>query len=499
MAGDRRAPLGLNLKLAYASGQLVEGVANNTLSVFLLFYVTAVCGLPGGLAGLALAVGLVVDAVMNPLIGSLTDGWRSRWGRRLPFMAASVAPITLCFVLIFTLPSGLSPVALAIWVALLSIALRLSMSVFILPYQALGAELTEDYVERSSLMTWRWLFGQLGAVAALALGFGVFLSGAAGLTQRSAYTPFAIVLAAIFLFGAAAAMRVTRTTLDRQHVATAATGQLHMRAFRELAEAFRNPSFRVPFLSALLFFTAMGAFLALGLHANTFFWQLDPGQTQAVTLGLFAGLVAGAPLAAPLLRRFEKAQILSAGMLGLALAQGAPAALRLLGLLPLSGAPLAAVLALTMFAGGSLMAAAAIALMSMIADATDQHEHLFGTRREGLYSAGQDFAMKAAQGLGSLLAGLVLQLIQFPAQLSEKGGLQAALPQETVDQLGLFYGPGTAMLSVGAALITLRYRLDRKAHASILQDLQARRVPSSAQPPASPQSDGVKTPQVEFP
>src|SRR3546814_1052824 len=93
-------------------------------------------------------------------------------------------------------------------------------------------------------------------------------------------------------------------------------------------EAFRNPSFRTLFASALLFFTAMGAYLALGIHANTFFWGLTPGETQTVTLGLFAGLVVGAPLAAPLMRRFERAQILAAGMAGMALAQAGPALLR---------------------------------------------------------------------------------------------------------------------------------------------------------------------------
>src|SRR3546814_12646807 len=50
---DTRGPLGWRLKLAYAGGQLVEGIANNSLSVFLLFYVTAVCGLPGATAGAA--------------------------------------------------------------------------------------------------------------------------------------------------------------------------------------------------------------------------------------------------------------------------------------------------------------------------------------------------------------------------------------------------------------------------------------------------------------
>src|SRR3546814_16368494 len=120
---DTRGPLGWRLKLAYAGGQLVEGIANNSLSVFLLFYVTAVCGLPGALAGAALAAGMVVDAVMNPIIRSLTDGWRSRFGRGLPLMAASLLPLVILFILMFALPAGLSLASLAFRVALHASAL----------------------------------------------------------------------------------------------------------------------------------------------------------------------------------------------------------------------------------------------------------------------------------------------------------------------------------------------------------------------------------------
>src|SRR5882757_10477946 len=84
-ARDRSTPLPFNLKLGYSAGQFVDGIVNNGLSVFLLFYVTAVCGLPGALAGVALSLGIIVDAVMDPAIGALSDGWRSRFGRRLPF------------------------------------------------------------------------------------------------------------------------------------------------------------------------------------------------------------------------------------------------------------------------------------------------------------------------------------------------------------------------------------------------------------------------------
>jgi GPH family glycoside/pentoside/hexuronide:cation symporter len=471
----RRDPLTLGAKLGYSAGQFVEGVVNNALSVFLLFYVTAVCGLSGALAGVALSLGMVVDAAMDPLIGALSDGWRSRLGRRLPFMLAGLVPISLCFVLLFTLPAGLGQASLFAWVAVLSITLRISMSLFILPYQAVGAELSDDYAERSSLMTWRWGVGMIGAVTAVGLGFGLFFAGHDGLSRRASYPPFAISLGCILLAGGLIASRTTYKARSRLHAPPTSQGRLGARVLRELAEVFRNRSFRVLFVGALLFFVALGTNSSLSLHANTFFWRLTPAQTQIVTLALFGGLLAGAPLAGPLLKRFEKRTVLTIGMVGLLVAQGAPVTLRLLHLLPLTGDALALLLSGVMAVGGALMAAAAIAFSSMMADAADEHELLFGARREGLFFAGWAFASKAAGGGGALIAGLVLQAIRFPTDLAGHGGVSAILPQRMVDMLGLFYGPGAALLFLAAVWVNSFYRLDRRAHAAVIAGLEQRR------------------------
>ena len=474
--GDRSAPLTLGVKVGYSAGQFVDGIVNNALSVFLLFYVTAVCGLPGALAGVALSMGIIIDAVMDPFIGTLSDGWRSRLGRRLPFMLAGLIPTAVAFVLIFLLPPGLGQGFLFAWLAVLSIMLRVSTSLFILPYAAVGAELSDNYAERSSVMTWRWGMGMIGAVIAVALGFGVFFGGHDGLSRRAAYPPFALVLAGIFLVGGLMAARTVYATRGRLHPPPKQTvGWLGARVLREVFETFRNRSFRILFIGALLFFIALGTNASLGLHANTFFWHLTAPQTQLVTIALFAGLLCGAPLAGPFLARMEKATVLMVGMGGLLLAQGAPVLLRLLHLLPWVGEPLAWLLAGIMFLGGALMATAAIAFSSMMADAADEHEHLFGERREGLFFAAWAFASKASTGAGALIAGVVLQAIDFPTNLAERGGVSAVLPERMVDLLGLFYGPGAALFSLAAVLTTLLYRLDSKAHAAIMVDLVQRR------------------------
>ncbi|HWM68845.1 MAG TPA: MFS transporter [Steroidobacteraceae bacterium] len=473
--GERGTPLTLRLKLGYAAGQLIDGIVNNTLSVFLLFYVTAVCGLSGALAGAALSAGIIVDAVADPVIGAWSDGLHSRFGRRLPFMLGGLIPIATTFVLIFTLPSGLSQGALFAWVAALSIILRVSTSLFILPYQAVGAELSDDYHERSSIMAWRWGMGMSGAALAVTLGFGVFLTGHDGLSRRAAYGPFAIVLAGIFLIGGLIAARATHGVRQRLHAPTENIGWLGARVLHGVREALRNHSFRILFVGALLFFIALGTNSSLALHANTFFWHLTGAKTQIVTLALFVGLLAGAPLAGPCLVRLEKATVLMIGMGGLLVAQGAPVLLRLLHLFPWSGATLAWLLAGIMFVGGALMATAAIAFSSMMADAADEHEHLFGQRREGLFFAAWAFASKASTGAGALIAGALLQMIHFPTNLAERGGTSAPLPESMTDWLGLLYGPGAALLTLAAVLTTLFYRLDSKAHAVIIGELEERR------------------------
>jgi GPH family glycoside/pentoside/hexuronide:cation symporter len=476
IAAGRLAPLPFGIKIGYSLGQVLDGIVSQSLSIFLFFYVTAVCGLPGGLAGIALATGLGVDAVMDPLIGSASDGLRSRLGRRLPFMLVGLPAVAILFVAIFTLPTGLSTTMLFLWVMVLSVLLRIAMSLFILPYQALGAELSDDYLERNSIMTWRWALGVLGTVVAVMLGFAVFFRGADGTLNRAGYTPFALTLAALFVIGGLVSLRTISTTLDRQHPAAASKGGLHLRVGRELREVFGNRSFRVLFVSALLFFSALGTHSTLGLHVNTFFWRFKPAQTQMVTLAIFIGLVLGAPLASPMIKRLEKRTVLLIGLVGLGVADTAPAALRLLGLFPFEGATLMWVLSGIVFVGGVLLAAAAIAFASMMADAADEHEHLFNARREGLYFAGWSFAGKAAAGVGALIAGMVVQLIHFPTDLAAKGGAAAVLPQSTIDALGFFYGPGAGLLYVGAIIATLRYKLDAKAHAAIMNDLRDRRA-----------------------
>ena len=190
--------------------------------------------------------GLVVDAVMEPLIGSLTDGWRSRYGRRVPFMIAGLLPILVTFNLIFALPSGIGDTALFLWLMLLSVSLRISLSIYTLPYQALGAELSDDYAERSSIAAWRWGIGILGTVAVIALGYGVFLKGPDSLSNRASYLPLTVSLSLILVAGALIAIRTGLVTRHRQHETVAPSAAIHVRLLGEVRRGVPQPDIPHP-------------------------------------------------------------------------------------------------------------------------------------------------------------------------------------------------------------------------------------------------------------
>ena len=82
---------------------LIAGI----VGTFLLFYLTSVCGLRPDVAGLVLFISLAIDALADPLIGASSDGWKSRLGRRHPFMIVGLIALPISIIGLFILPTGL--------------------------------------------------------------------------------------------------------------------------------------------------------------------------------------------------------------------------------------------------------------------------------------------------------------------------------------------------------------------------------------------------------
>src|SRR5262245_57612845 len=110
-----RPPLRLATKLLYASGSVGNGIKKSGLATFTMIFYNQVLGVPADIVGLALGIALVVDAVVDPVVGQVSDNFHSPWGRRHPFMYASVLPVSLGFMALWLAPEGWSHQALFIY------------------------------------------------------------------------------------------------------------------------------------------------------------------------------------------------------------------------------------------------------------------------------------------------------------------------------------------------------------------------------------------------
>ena len=223
--------LGFNMKLSFGVGQAAEGLFGAAYGTFLIFYYNQVLGMPGSLAGLAVGIALVVDAFTDPMAGSLSDHWKSRYGRRHPFMYASILPLAASFYFLFN-PLVTSQLGLFVWLVVFSNATRTSMSLYHVPHIALGAEMSEDYDERSKLVGYRMFFANVGVLFAFAVGFLYFFTPTAefenGQLNAAVYPYFAALLAvlmAVTISGAAGAraprFRSSRSRPQRRDSASA--------------------------------------------------------------------------------------------------------------------------------------------------------------------------------------------------------------------------------------------------------------------------------------
>jgi GPH family glycoside/pentoside/hexuronide:cation symporter len=460
-------------KLGYAFGQAIES-GYLIVAGFVFFYYTAVLGLSGTAVGVALGISMCLDALMDPLIGSVSDNLRSLFGRRLPLMLLGLPLTALTLVMLFAPPVGLQPIILFTWLVAAKMLLRGSASIFNLPYQALGAELTNDYFERASVAAYRGVAGIVTSLAVIFLAYGVYFAGAGGLQIRGNYPAFGIA-AAILLFvagaiGTASIWRYARRLPQPIDKGASLTRGL----FEGLPEVFRNPSFISLFFSAMLFWMAAGINGAFNNYAYVFIWKLPAEKIQFVSYAFYVAILAGIPLTRPLLARFEKRTLLIAGLVVFVAALNVLHILRATGVVAPTGDASLPWLFATVIAAGFGIGLLVVAYPAVMGDAADEHEVKFRMRREGLYFAGLGFAAKAAAGLGQTVAGFALDALHFPKGAGATIGAEE--PEHTLRLLVLAWGPLPAVFALGSALALVPFAVTRARHGAIAADLKEKRA-----------------------
>ncbi len=465
----------IKTKLAFGFGAAGESIATFGFSTFAFFYYSQVLGLPGTLAGLATTISLIIDAVSDPLMGSISDRWRSRWGRRHPFMFLAAIPLGFAFFCIFSPPTGMSEWALFAWFTGFSVLMRIFVTMFNIPHLALGAEMSEDYLQRSVIMSYNAIFGWVGGAGIFLLAQLVYFKETAqynnGLLNQLAYPEFGLTASALIVTGILACTWLTRDRIPLLPQVSDSSLGMHPRAMLgELWEVLRNRNYLMLLLGLLFLAVTIGTRATIELHMNTYFWELVPRELAWFPLGSGIGFILAFLIIKHLHVFCDKRGTAVGALVLLAFFATAPVVGRFLDIMPANEH--AALLPLLVFFSGAGYCAFAIlniSVMSMLADIADQHELKSGNRREGMFYSARTFFSKATTALGTLVGGIAIDVIEFPS-----GAEPGSVPGEILTQLGLLDGPISVIPALIAIFFYSRYTITRKAHAEIRLALNAR-------------------------
>ena len=192
-----KGPLPQRLKLAHGFGAVAFGVKDSGFSFFLLPFYNLVLGVDASTVGAALATALLIDALVDPLLGHLSDRTYTKWGRRLPWLYLAPIPLAVLWTLLWSPPFTGAP---GYWdIVALAVGVRLLLSACEVPSVSLVPEITDDYDERTTLFRYRFLSGWLGGLLMMVLTFTLFLPTPQSQLQPEGYASYGLFGAALMV------------------------------------------------------------------------------------------------------------------------------------------------------------------------------------------------------------------------------------------------------------------------------------------------------------
>jgi Na+/melibiose symporter-like transporter len=486
-----RPRIGLLTRLAYGFGSVAYGIKDNGFRVFLLLYYSQVVKLNAGLVSLAILTAMLIDCLIDPFVGEISDNLRSRWGRRHPFMYASALPVALSFLLLWNPPVDWEQWPLFFYLVGVAVLVRTFITLYEIPSSSLTSELTEDYNERSKLLGWRYFFAWWGGLTLMVVMLWVFMKKTPeypyGQLNPEAYKKYgyaASIIMFVSIIGSAWGTHRFIPWLKKAEVRVRSVGT----TIRDMLGTLNNRDFKIITLVGLFTAFAQGVSFSLAIFFSTYFWQLDNFWTGVLVLDSYISSSL-ALVAAPYLSKKTGKKLAGTALLALSVLVGfIPMILRLLGWFPenadmipgwsvtLDGVkePVPQIVPWLFLDGvvrGTLGITAAILITAMLADVVENSELETGRRSEGLFFAFTSLVQKAVSGVGVFAAGYIIVLINFP-----KGANPADVPDAVTDKLALVYMPILALFYGIGLLIMQAYRITRESHEETLKTLAARRL-----------------------
>lgn len=461
----------VSTKIAYGFGSIAYGVKDSGFNYFFLFFYSSVIGVDASLVSLALLLALMFDAFSDPLIGYFSDNTHSKWGRRHPFMYFSAIPITVAYYFVWNPPADIQANDLFWYLVAIAILVRTLITLYEIPSTALVAEMTDDYDERTSTLSYRYFFGWSGG-ALMAFFATVFLlvptdTISNGMFNKEGYSQMGLVASIVIFLAIMVSSIGTHHLIPHLKLAPPKARITIRRIYSDLWETLANKSFAALLLAAL--FGAIGTGLAAGLnyYIQTFYWGFNNQQIGIIAISVVFSAVLSLFISPVVSRKFgKKAGCIGVGILAFSISP-LPVALRLFDLMPANGDPiLFPIIAFITVVDLALIITFQTLMASMIADLVEHSELQTSRRSEGVFFAAITFTRKMVQGLGVVAAGVALTVINFPRQ-----AVPSDIPAESVFSLGLIYAPALFCLWMIMIAFISMYGIDRSQHHQNLKAL----------------------------
>jgi GPH family glycoside/pentoside/hexuronide:cation symporter len=446
-ADERVAP---GTRFAYGSSAFAENLAINSVNQLANPVFNLTLGVSPVLVGAALALPRIWDAVMDPWIGTVSDNCQSRWGRRRPFILLGAILTGACAAGIWFFPAGRSPEFYFAWLAIGSLLLATAYSIFVVPYGALGLELTRDYHERTRLMGAKSMLHKLSGVVNQWLLKLVQLAGNNSLVAGSRFCGVIIG----FLVAALGAITVWRVP-ERPRAATATGPKFSV--WRGWRETVKRRDFVLLALAQCFIYASFLVIDNTGFYLNVFYVNGGDLAKGALLKG-FAGMgfqlggLASIPGIVWLSGRIGKKNTFLVCTASLVVAGVS----KWFCYVPDAGWLL--VIPSILLAPG--LVAVMVLVPSMTADICDLDEVTTGARREGMFNAVLGWMLKVALSGSIFLAGVALSLTGWVTDLKE------AQSPETYLAMRIAFSAGTIVFALIAAALIAGYGVTEEAVAA---------------------------------
>lgn len=456
-------------KIAFGVGMLANQMFPASLGIFMVVLVQNL-GFPGWMWGIVYFLPRVLDAVTDPIMGFISDNTRSVWGRRRQYVFLGAIVMGVTFSVMWQLYGENSVTYNFTYFLLGSFAFYIGLTIFGVPYVAMGYEMSEDFHERTQIMAIAQWIGQWAWV--IAPWFWVIMYEPSWFPSPEAATrQLAIWVGVIFAICAMVPAIFIRSKSTKNEnfspLTFNAIGDSVSQIIKRFREAFSSRPFRKLCISTFFIFNAFNT--VAGFVFFIVVWHLFNGDAGAAgywtpifgSVGALVTTFIVIPIVAWMSKKIGKKNAFMVSQ-GIALIGYTS-----LWFLFVPGKPWMFIFSLPFhsFGIGSLF----VLMMSMTADVIDLDELNYGVRREGVFGAIYWYMVKFGFAIAGGLSGLILTVVGFD-------GNAAVQPEGAVTGLRLFFS-GLPMLGTIAAMYLMHdYDVDEEKANQIRAELNARKT-----------------------